>query len=75
MITKQQAANLPRGTTLHHVSLRNTDGSPLRARVNGRTQTWITRPDEWRLPMKHGLKHCFYITERSAAEWTTGDQQ
>ena len=69
MITNQQAGTLPTGTVLHHKELRNADGSPLRARINGRCKTWVTRPDEWRLPMKHGLRSCFYITERNAADW------
>lgn len=68
-MTKDELINLPRGTTLHHVSLRNADGSALRARVNGRAKTWVTRPEEFRLPMKHGLKNCFYITERDADLW------
>ena len=52
-----------------HVSLKNADGTPLRARRNGRTQTWKTRPAEFRLPAKHGLYDTFQITERNAADW------
>lgn len=68
-MTHNELISLPRGTTLHHVSLRNADGSALRARVNGRAKTWVTRPGAFRLPMKWGLKTCFYITERDADLW------
>ena len=30
---------------------------------NGRTQLWKTRPTEFKIPIKHGLKHYSYITE------------
>jgi hypothetical protein len=63
---------LPRGATLHHTTLRNADGTPLRARVTGRPQTWVRRPEHFRLPMKHGLRDSFYIDELSCAEWAFG---
>lgn len=49
---------------------RNSDGSPLRCRANGRVKTWKTRPNEFRLPVKYGLRECFYITEATAYQWT-----
>lgn len=69
MLTKDQATQLKHGTILHHLTATNADGTPLRARINGRCKTWKTRPDEFRLPMKYGLKQCFYITEDNANEW------
>jgi len=69
VITKQIALSLHSGQILHHKSLKNSDKTPLRARVNGKVQTWKTRPEEFKLPLKHGLKDCFYITEFNAAEW------
>jgi len=57
------------GQVFHHKTLKNADGSPLRARVSGKCKTWKTRPLEFKLPMKHGLKQCFYITEQNAHEW------
>lgn len=74
MITKTIATQAHHYETFHHVSMENADGSPLRARVNGKCQTWKTRPDEFRLPMKHGLRECFYITERNGQEWLTDEQ-
>lgn len=54
---------------LHHITSKNADGTPLRGRVNGKVILWKTRPLEFRVPMKYGLKTCFYITEGNAKEW------
>lgn len=65
-ITKDSALS---GQLFNHVSLLNKDGSPLRARRNGSTKTWKTRPNEFKIPAKYGLKQCFYITQDNAHEW------
>lgn len=70
MITKEQAQSLGYGDTLEHVRLKNSDGSPRRCRVNGQLKVWKTRPNEFKLPVKHGLYTCFYITQDNANEWT-----
>lgn len=69
MITKAIAQTLTHRTILHHVSLKNSDGTPVRCRVNGKCQTWKTRPDDFRLPVKYGLKDCFDITHFNGGEW------
>lgn len=69
MVTKAIAQTLPLGTVLHHITIKNADGTPARARVNGRCKTWKTRKYDFRLPMKHGLRNCFYIDVLNAAEW------
>lgn len=69
MITKNDALVLRQGQVLYHVKHKNRDGSAMRARVNGRTVVWKTRPNDFKVPMKHGLKHCFYLTPSNAAEW------
>lgn len=51
-------------------TLKNADGSPVRCRANGKVKRWKTRPTEFRLPVKYGLKQCFYITPHNAHEWT-----
>jgi hypothetical protein len=56
-ITLEQAKNLTYGTTLYHVSNRNADGTPQRWKVNGKPQTWKTRPNEVRVPVKNGLRN------------------
>lgn len=40
-------------------------------RRNGRTQTWKTRPNEFRIPVKFGLYDYSYITEREARSFHT----
>ena len=35
-----------------------------RARVNGAVKTWKTRPGEYRIPIKYGLRECSYIVPR-----------
>ena len=46
-------------------------GGPLQARRNGRTKTWKTRPGEFQIPVKYGLRECFYINHTNAHEWST----
>ena len=53
-----------------HRTARNSDGSPVRFRVNGKVKLWKTRPTEFILPVKYGLRECFYINRVNAAEWT-----
>ena len=69
MITKEVAVEVRHGCILHHKSAQNADGTPVRARVNGVCKVWKTRPVEYRLPVKHGLRNCFYITPANAGEW------
>ena len=69
MITKQQATSFGYRHELWHKDLKNSDGTPVRCRVNGQCKTWKTRPEEFRLPVKHGLRDCFYIENHNADEW------
>lgn len=72
MVTKTQAMNARHGEYFHHVELKNADGTPLRVRVTGRCKTWKTRPLEFRLPVKYGLRESTAITEDNAHEWAPG---
>ena len=65
-VTKEQALT---ATCFEHVSEKNADGTPVRARRNGQTTTWKTRPTHFKVPVKYGLKNCFYITEQNAKNW------
>jgi hypothetical protein len=69
MINKSTATSADLGQTFHHQTAKNADGTPVRARVNGKCKTWKTRPEDFRLPMKHGLRSCFYITPENAGQW------
>mgnify|MGYP006958860388 CR=1 FL=1 len=70
MITKEIAQGLRYRQELQHKSVRNADGTPARCRVNGKCQTWKTRPEDFSLPVKHGLRDCFYITPANAGDWS-----
>lgn len=70
MITKQQALTADR---FEHASLTNRDGTPLRARRNGKTQIWKTRPDEFKIPCKYGFYNYLYIHQYNAMDWNVAN--
>lgn len=76
MITKPQIVD-ESNREFHHVS-RTQSGYPnpvcYRIRRNGRTQTWKTRPDEFKMPYKWGLYGHGYITHDNASEWVLASQ-
>jgi hypothetical protein len=49
------------------------NGRYWRLRRNGQTQKWKTRPDDYRIPVKAGLKSCGEITHRSAVALLLAD--
>lgn len=57
-----------------HLRMKNRDGTPLRARTNGKCKTWKSEPERFSLPIKHGLRDCGYLTERNADEWITASE-
>ena len=72
MITKEIALTLKHGQILHHKTTKNADGTPMRVRVNGKVKTWKTRPDDFKIPVKYGLKTCGYVDNCdicNAYEW------
>lgn len=71
MVTKEMAMTC---TEFFHDYITNRDGAPVRCRANGKCKTWKTRPKEFRLPVKYGLRTCFYITHRNAHEWNVSKQ-
>ena len=68
-ITLSDLSKLSHGAILHHKVLKNADGSALRCRINGKIKTWKTRKGEFQLPVKHGLRDCFYITQTTISDW------
>lgn len=74
MITKEQAITLRYRQELWHLLLRNSDGTPLRVRVNGVCKTWKTRPAEFQLPVKHGLRDYLYVTHKNAHEFVLPEE-
>lgn len=77
-MTKQDALNAHYGDIWHHVSEKNADGTPKRARVTGACKTWKRDPDRWYLPMKYGMRDTFRLgpdgnARTPASEWQPGD--
>jgi hypothetical protein len=71
MINKAQAVAAKHGDIFYHRSMRNADGTPLRVRVTGKCKTWAKKPEEFKLPVKYGLRDSSYITERNSIDWCT----
>ena len=68
-MTRSEAISANYRDEFYHATLRGSDKRPMRCRVNGACKVWKTRPNEFRLPVKHGLRDCFYIDESNADEW------
>lgn len=66
MITLAQALT---AKNFEHTNLKGSDKQPIRCRANGKCQTWVTRPEAFKLPVKHGLRYTFYITNENCADW------
>ena len=58
MITLEAAKNLKRGDIL-------VDAHDRKWKVNGKVQTWKTRPNEIKVPLKFGLYHHDYLTHET----------
>lgn len=66
MITKQQAMTAP----VFHEN--HEPGSKVyHWRRNGQTKTWVTRPGEFRVPIKYGLRSYDYLTDTNADRFHT----
>lgn len=64
-ITLEQARGLKYRDTLHHVTFKNADGTPMRFRVNGVVKTWKRDLERIRVPLKRGLWEHGYLTNGS----------
>lgn len=81
MITKEQAIALGAGAlrgpiySMQAVTGRGKNQRPTECRVNGRCQTWATRPGEFRLPIKAGFRNTFQMWHYSASEFTLDENE
>ena len=57
------------GHEFWHRLVPNADGTPVRCRKAGKLKTWKSRPQDFKLPVKYGLKNSFYITPENIGEW------
>lgn len=69
-LNRSQVLTMHSWATLYHRTLRNADGTALRARPNGKCKTWVRRPEEFKLPAKHGLRDTFYVTHDNCNQWS-----
>lgn len=69
MVTKEELANKHGAGVLFHMTKTDAIDNPMQARLNGKIQTWVTRPTEFRQPMKYGLFTYFDITHETAHQW------
>jgi hypothetical protein len=56
-----------------HCSEKNADKTPVRCKRNGKTKYWKTRPNEFKIPVKHGLYDYFYIDQNNCNDWLIAD--
>lgn len=67
----ETAKTLHYGEWLHHESQTQSGSECLRIRVNGKPQTWKTRPDEIRVPVRWGMRarDQFSLHNEELREW------
>ena len=65
ILTPKVAKSLRQGQILSMNNNRNADGTCVRWRVNGAVKTWKTRPNEFKVPVKHGMYDFGYVTQHN----------
>lgn len=78
-MTKETATQIRYGQTLHYTGRTacaritgprgGVTEKVTRYRVSGACQTWKTRPDDFRIPVKHGLYESAEITQRNGLDF------
>jgi len=71
MLTIEQVKQLSSRSTIFHQHLTNSDGTPLRVRVNGAIKIYKlkSRLGEFTIPIKYGLYQYGYVTHENAKDW------
>lgn len=75
MLTKNDCVNSHYRQTFYHCTIKNSRGLPVVCRVNGKCKTWKKQTDKFKLPVKYGLRDCFYITNDNAYEWCLTEEE
>lgn len=70
-VNKQVAIAAKNGDVLHHKTIENIDGTPMRARVVRQCKTVKGDSVAFVLPVKHGRYTSFQITNENAGDWAT----
>jgi hypothetical protein len=61
--------NLLKADNFEHVSEKNADKTPMRARRNGKNKISKRNTDQFKIPVKYGLKICLYISPVNCINW------
>lgn len=69
-MTLNEAKRLRHGQTVWIKGHWDSDGSPSKCRVTGKVQTWKTRPNEVRVPIKRGMYEYGSITHGNLDRFT-----
>ena len=65
----KEVSELLNGQVFYHKTLTNRDGTPLKAKRNGKNKLWKTRPHFFQIPVKRGLKEYGYIDQDNFEQW------
>ena len=68
----QEAKTLKAGDYIHHVTKKNSDGTPMRARVTS-VKTWKRSPERIEVRYKRGLYEYGTLNERELGQIEKGD--
>jgi len=71
-MTLEEAKSLKQGSWIHHVSLMNADGTPVRYKVLS-VKTWKRWPERVELSTRYGLKVFIRWNEAELGELGVGD--
>lgn len=70
MVTKEQAINCRKFVQIAEWNSKGINCTisikSIKWRANGKCKIWKTRPDEFKLPIKHGLYSHWYLTNENA---------
>lgn len=69
----EQAKNLRQGQMVYHVTKKNADGTPMRARVTS-IKTWKRSPERIEVRVKHGLYDYATFTQNELDQLTTNNK-
>lgn len=65
-VTKENQVN---SDMFYHITAKDSKGSPVKCRRNGKTKTWITRPLLFSIPVVCGLRDYFHIDNMNCHFW------
>lgn len=73
-ITFSQAIQLKSCNSIHHNTLKNCDGKTCQVfKINGKVKLWKTKPYQFQIPIKRGLREYYYLTENNCDQFHLPD--